>query len=380
MAAPTREVQLSFPAPGIYIPSEITCKIVCLLKRSELFVMMEVCKQWWVAAQDPLFWRTEIQILGLKEPSWDVINGAVKSLLQMDIKTYPLLSIKVKTAQEFDAMMMPVVFNDAEPTQEDQEISENYGNELGEKFELYDAILKGFWAVLPLYKLGLRTLTQVEAYALCLEKKYGQDKYWVTIAKTLIGQGKIDEALACMKNHVKELDQKAAVICQVVYVRSKEHSPKECFEWLQKYVKENEKYKPHFDECINYLLECALKQKDLQALEMGIDLLVHASEKIMNVISLINSYYAKQESSEVERLLDKYEAVLEGAKNIMAMQVVDCYVNIGRYVLARHFALSHRKTSDNMSLYTLRNTLKSCQGPAEELAKAEAFVAELDAE
>lgn len=379
MAAPTGEVQLSFPHSNVNIPSEITCKIVCLLKRSELWVMMQVCVEWRTAARHPLFWGKEIQILGLKNPTWDHMNAQLKSLLQTDAAAHPLLAIQVKTAQEFDAMMLPIYVNDAEPTEEERVIAKRYNDELNEKFELHASITNGFGASCALYQLGLRTIEHVKEYALCLENKYGQNKYWAFTANALVAHGNIDEARALTDAHVKEVEDKAKVICNIASVHLRQGSISAGFKLLMEYIKKDEKFKVCVDDCVQDLLEHANKKNDLSVIEMAIDtLVVNSWDKISKAISLIEAYHAKNDRSEVQRLLSKYELIFEGAKRHQDIQVVELYVKVRRYAEASQFALSHRETSQGLTLYTLRNALQSTEAPAEEIAKAEKLISDAE--
>lgn len=342
------------------LPTEITLRIFEELEQKSLLVSSLVCKGWKDLIGDKVFWKEFAQKIGLNtEQNIDyrkAISHKITELKKIAADADPLLGVAVKTANEFDAIAMPLMKGTKLSTSQET-ILEQIEIELYEKLDISEKIKKGFRANLLLRRVGLSTWEKVRAFATHLQNKYGTDKPWLDIANELVFENNMTEALQILNNQLKKSNEKDQVVNNLVYKFCREGKLQEAFDFY-KNNRSNGKERSHYkEESTSTILCYAKEKKQLDLVEKVIDELIEEREKTGQVINLIEIYLKENNLEKAKGLLIKYADQLKTAKKYEIHTLIQIYVQMNFITMAKNLAFEN-KSSDKLILYVLRNAME----------------------
>lgn len=313
------QTQLGFLFFKAELPSELQTKILTYLKRSELFVIIQTCKEWQILAQRLVLWEKDAVILELTTPSLKAINEKVNSLLQITQETDLLLTYEQDEVLNLDFLR----HNTNLSNQALKSCFDKLYSALQERCTVASQIENGFKASLLLSQLGLRKREDVESYANCLERKHSNFAAWLQLVEEYALKGEISKAAIIIEKHLKIFCSLATSFPGVRFT-SKDIGTKtvEIIDAMKSYLKQggirhHPTKKAYFADCYFGVMHYIKSQEnlDLAKIEMAIDTFIADHVNHKDIVDLLEAYYNNNNDMEAQRILSKYQKKLKDGLN-----------------------------------------------------------------
>lgn len=209
-----------------------------------------------------------------------------------------LLDQPVKTAQEFNLLY----FKFRKTPQKIKELVEEVNN----KLEWHDILLKGFMAGEQLRKAHLLTLEDIETqgkFASILQTKYGSHEAFIILAQNCLARNDCQAAIDILNNNLQDCHDRESIIMYIVFHYTKINGIHAAIDFLK-----GQTYDPqncHIREAINYLIAVCYEQKQFLIIEKIIDNF-NIESRLLNICNLIEAVLENHQQQEARRLFLKY--------------------------------------------------------------------------
>jgi len=308
-----------------------------------------------LVSQD-IIWKRTAQLLGIR----------VEQLPDDPDDPEPILTSGYKKAVGAAVREFKAFIAKAEPFLDDKV-------EIEAAFHVQQSLDKGMWAHLFLRRIGMSTFQKMEQCATVFQKKFGVIRQWGLIAQEYVTKGHFEKAIEIIDanfNTKHDSSQRNNLFCGMVSHLSKARDFKQAIAYLKKM----QSYRgPRSRECPNIVLGYAKKERNFAiVLEMLTEGVIPESDRISNILELIQRYIKEGENQKARALVQQFSAEMDGIfPPIQRDALISIYVELGNNQKAWDLAHAHQR--DNLVFVVLKNAFTD-QGLLAEAEKAQALI------